>query len=136
MNCTFILYAIKVLVATLKFIWSKSEHAIQNNEFLSGVLHQGTSNEFLCCVRASAKQKVVVCKHDFKEYTTHLQNIQGNPQNNWCLKNFFPFSGENVPNQVNFIAVSVFYVSDDAVLSKNTGWNYLYGYACAIAPAY
>lgn len=88
MNCTLILYAIEVLVATLKLVWLNPEHVIQNNKFL----HQGTSNKFLCCVRASAKQKVVVCKkkHDFKEFRTHLQNIQENSQNNECLKPFFP----------------------------------------------
>lgn len=46
MNCILILlYAVKVLIVTLKPVWTDAEHLIQN-KFLHGIVSQGTSKEF------------------------------------------------------------------------------------------
>lgn len=57
--------------------------------------------------RVSVKQKVVVCEswHDCEEFT--IQKTFRKPTK-WLFETFFPFCGKNVPNQVNFVAASVF----------------------------
>lgn len=44
MNCI-LLYAVSILIATLKPVWTNAEHVIQN-KFLHSIVSPGTSKEF------------------------------------------------------------------------------------------